>query len=160
MNELLSAYNRLPRREQLALLLLTVVFALFLLWVALLNPLQKKRTQLQQANVAATQSLGRVQIMTAQIKQAQAQGNSARSGENINGLIDSSLRNHGLSMSGFQPGSAGEVRVRLDSAAYGPLMAWLHELESKQGVSIRDLSIATGNNPGQVAVNLRLHKAQ
>lgn len=159
MNALLTALNRFPRREQIALLAMGLVVLLFLLWVALLNPLQKKRAQLQQVNVATSQSLGRVQILAAQIKQLQNQGNQARSGENINGLIDTSLRNHGLSMSGFQPGSAGEVRVRLDRAAYGSLMSWLHELE-QQGVSIRDLSVAAGNDPGQVAVNLRLHKAQ
>ncbi len=160
MNALLTALNRFPRREQIALLALGGLLVLFLLWVALLNPLQKKRAQLQQANVATAQSLGRVQILAAQITQQRDQGNQARSGDNINGLIDTSLRNHGLSMSGFQPGSAGEVRVRLDRAAYGSLMAWLHELEHQQGVTIRDLSVAAGNDPGQVAVNLRLHKAQ
>src|SRR5690606_14069472 len=102
---------------------------------------------------------GRVQILAAQIQQLRSEGN-ASAGENINGLIDSSLRANGLQMSGLQPGSNGEVRVRLDRASYQPLMQWLYELEYKQGITVTDLSLASTNDPGQVTVNLRLQKGQ
>ncbi|ACE83545.1 type II secretion system protein GspM [Cellvibrio japonicus] len=160
MNQLFAFLNRYQRREQIALLALGIAVVIFLLWILILAPLQKKREQLQTANTAATQTLGKVRIMAAQIQQARDQGGQARSGENISGLIDSSLRGNGLTMSGFQPGVAGEVRVRLDRAAYEPLMQWLYELEFKHGVSVRDLSLAATNDPGLVTVNLRLQKAQ
>lgn len=159
MNQILNLLNKYNRREQMMILGCAVVLVLYLVWLLLLTPIQKKRDQLYQANTSSTQTLGRVQIMAAQIQQLRAQGN-ASANENINGLIDSSLRNNGLQMSGLQPGSDGEVRVRLDKAAYQPLMQWLYEMEYKQGINVTDLSLASTNDPGQVTVNLRLQKAQ
>jgi general secretion pathway protein M len=70
------------------------------------------------------------------------------------------LRANGLQMTLLQPGSNGEVRVRLDRAAYEPLMQWLYEMEYKQGITVTDLSLASTNDPGQVTVNLRLQRGQ
>jgi general secretion pathway protein M len=159
MNQLLNFLNKYSRRDQMLILGCGMAVALYLLWLLVLPPIQNKRDQLLAANVASTQTLGRVQIVAAQIQQARNAGATA-STENLSGLIDSTLRANGLSMSGFQPGANGEARVRLDRAAYEPLMQWLYEIEFKQGVTVSDLSIATTNDPGQVTVNLRLQKAQ
>ena len=158
MNQLLNFLNKYNRREQMMILGCGLAVLLYLLWLMVLVPIEKKRDQLFAANTASTQTLGRVQVMAAQIQQARNAGTSASS-ENISGLIDSTLRANGLSMSGFQPGTNGEARVRLDRASYDSLMQWLYELEFKQGVTISDLSIAATNDPGQVTVNLRLQKA-
>lgn len=159
MNQLLNLLNKYNRREQMMILGCAVVLVLYLVWLLLLTPIQKKRDQLYQANTSSTQTLGRVQITVAQIQQLRSQG-SANANENINGLIDSSLRANGLQMTGLQPGSNGEVRIRLDRAAYQPLMQWLYEMEYKQGITVTDLALASTNDPGQVTVNLRLQKAQ
>jgi general secretion pathway protein M len=158
LNQLLNTLNKYNRREQMLILGCGFAVVLYLFWLLALTPIQKKRDQLLAANVASTQALGRVQITAAQIQQFRAAGVSGGS-ENISGLIDSTLRANGLSMSGFQPGSNGEARVRLDRAAYAPLMQWLYEIESKHGITVSDLSIASTNDSGQVTVNMRLHKA-
>ena len=158
MNQLLNFLNKYNRREQMLILGCGVAVALYLLWLVVLTPIQSKRDQLLAANVASTQTLGRVQIAAAQIQQARTAGANV-STDNISGLIDTTLRANGLSMSGLQLGANGEVRVRLDRAAYGPLMQWLYEIEFRQGITVSDLSIAATNDPGQVTVNLRLQKA-
>jgi general secretion pathway protein M len=158
MNQLLNLLNKYNRREQMLILGCGLVVVLYLIWLLVFTPIQNKRDQLVAANIASTQTLGRVQIVAAQIQQARNAGASSNS-ENISGLIDTTLRANGLSMSGFQPGANGEARVRLDRAGYGPLMQWLYEIEFKQGITVSDLSIATTNEPGQVTVNLRLQKA-
>jgi len=159
MNQLLNLLNKYNRRDQMLILACSLIVVLYLLWLMVLTPIQNKRDQLLAANVASTQTLGRVQIVAAQIQQLRTAGASA-STENLSGLIDSTLTANGLSMSGFQPGANGEARVRLDRAGYEPLMQWLYEIEFKQGIAVIDLSIATTNDPGQVTVNLRLQKAQ
>ena len=159
MNQILNLLNKNNRREHMMILGCGIAVVLYLVWLLLLTPIQKKRDQLYQANTSSTQTLGRVQILAAQIQQLRAQG-SANANENINGLIDSSLRANGLQMTGLQPGSNGEVRVRLDRAAYEPLMQWLYEMEYKQGITVTDLSLASTNDPGQVTVNLRLQRGQ
>lgn len=158
MNQLLSFLNKYNRREQTLMLGCGLAVMLYMIWLLVFVPIEKKRDQLLAANTATTQTLGRVQIAAAQIEQARARGASA-STENLSGLVDSSLRANGLSMSGFQPGANGEVRVRLDRANYESLMQWLYDLEFKQGVRISDLSVAATNEPGQVSVNLRLQRA-
>jgi general secretion pathway protein M len=158
MNQLLSFLNKFNRREQTMILGCGLAVILYLIWLLVFVPIEKKRDQLLAANTATTQTLGRVQIAAAQIQQARARGASA-STENLSGLVDSTLRANGLSMSGFQPGANGEVRVRLDRANYESLMQWLYDLEFKQGVRISDLTIAATNEPGQVTVNLRLQRA-
>lgn len=159
MNQLLNLLNKYNRHEQMLILGCGVLVVLYLLWLLVLAPIQNKRDQLLTANVASTQTLGRVQIAAAQIQQFRTAG-AGVSTENISGLIDTTLRSHGLAMSGFQPGANGEARVRLDRAAYGALMQWLYEIEAKQGITVSDLSIATTNEPGQVSVNLRLQKSR
>jgi general secretion pathway protein M len=157
INQLLALLNKYSRRDQMLILGCAVAVAVYLIWLVVLTPIQNKRDQLLAANVASTQTLGRVQIAAAQIQQARNAGANI-SNDNISGLIDTSLRANGLSMSGFQPGANGEVRVRLDRAGYAPLMQWLYEIEFKQGIRVSDLSIAATNDPGQVTVNLRLQK--
>ena len=157
MNQIFTLLNKYNRREQMMLLACALAVAVYLLWLVVLTPIQNKRDQLLAANTASTQALGKVQIMAAQIQQMRSEGANTNAG-NISGVIDSSLRANGLSMSGFQPGANGEVRVRLERAAYEPLMQWLYEMEFKQGISVSDLSIAATNDVGQVTVNLRLQK--
>ncbi len=157
MNQILTLLNKYNRREQMMLLACALAVSAYLLWLIVFAPIQNKRDQLLTANTASAQALGRVQIMAAQIQQLRSQGTSTGS-TNISGVIDSSLRANGLSMSGFQPGANGEVRVRLERASYESLMQWLYEMEFKQGISVSDLSIAATNDVGQVTVNLRLQK--
>ncbi len=159
MNEIYTFLNRYSRRDQLAMLSLGLVLVLYIAWLLVVKPLEKKRDQTYSANQAATQTLGKVQLQVAQIKQARAQGANPSDAGNINALIDSSLRANGLSMSGFQPGAGGEVRLRLERAPYDALMAWLYEMEFKRGVAVKDISVAATNDAGIVTVNLRLQKA-
>lgn len=158
INQLLNLLNKYNRRDQTLILGCGLLVVLYLLWLVVLVPIQNKRDQLLAANTASTQTLGRVQIATAQIQQFRTAGASA-STENINGLIDSTLRANGLAMNNLQPGANGDARVRIDRAAFGPLMQWLYELEFKQGITVSELSIAATNDPGQVSANLRLQKA-
>ena len=159
MNKFFTFLSRYNRREQTALLLCALAIALYLVWAVLLNPLAKTRAAQLQTNTAASQSLGRVQILAARLEQARTQGTSgSMSGESISQLVYSSLQTNGISISQFQPGTAGEARVRLDKANYESLMQWLYDIEFKHHIVVRELSLAGTNDPGLVTVNLRLQK--
>ena len=154
--ELLSQYNR---REQTILLAGALAVALYLLWMAVISPLQAKRDQQLTTNAATAAALGRVELLALKVKKAKSESQTTGGSDtNISQLIDTSLQAVGLSMSGFQPGTRGEVRVRLDNVSYEPLMQWLYDLEYKHDVSIRDLSLASTTQPGLVTTNIRLRK--
>lgn len=160
MNKLFDTLSQFNRREQLLILIGVVAFSLYLVWALFLSPLQHKRALLITTNTALEQSYGQVQLMVQQIKDQLQQSNQSIGGgaENINGLINTSLSENGISMSAFQPGTGGEVRVRIDKTSSDSLMQWMYDLEVKHHVSIRELSITSSNDPGQVAVNIRLLK--
>jgi general secretion pathway protein M len=159
MDKLLASLSQFNRREQTALLIGGLLIAFYLLWMVVLSPLNNKRDLLIKATTNMQQSLGRVQVLARQLEQLAQQSNQASvSGDNLSGLIDASLRDNGMTMSSFIPGTNGEVRVRIDKVATEPMMQWLHDLESKYHIAIRELSITASNDPGQVSINLRLVK--
>ncbi|WP_347332650.1 type II secretion system protein M [Marinimicrobium locisalis] len=152
----LSRYNR---REQTIMLVGALAVALYILWQAVLVPLSEWREQQVRSNNAVSQSLGRVELLAAQMRKAEQQAQSAaRDDSNISALVDSSLRANNLSMSGFQPGTGGQVRVRLDKVPYDRFMQWLHEMEYQHDVSVVDFSMAGASEQGRVTVNIRLQK--
>jgi general secretion pathway protein M len=158
MNQVWTFLNKYNRREQLLILGLAAFLVVFIFWAVIISPLNKKRDLLIRQNTATSESLGQVQMMVAQIQQLQNQGAQAQSSENISGVIDTSLRNNGLKMDGFQPGPSGDVRVRLEAARYDSLMQWLYELEYRHGIRILEISLAETRDIGVVTVNLRLQK--
>lgn len=158
MKNLFSILSRYNRREQTALLLCALAIGLYLIWAIILNPLAQQRAAQLQANTTATQSLGRVQILAARLEQSRGQNTRTGGGENLSQLVYSSLQANGISISQFQPGTAGEARIRLDKANYEALMQWLYDIEFKHQVTVRELSLAASNDPGLVTANLRLQK--
>jgi general secretion pathway protein M len=158
MNELFALLNKYNRREQTMLLGLAVFLVVYIFWVAILSPLYNKRDTLIRTNAAASESLGKVQLMSAQIQQLRNQGVQGQVSDNINGLVSSSLNANGLKMDGFQPGPSGDVRVRLEMARYDALMQWLYDLEYRHGISILELSLSETRDAGLVTVNIRLQK--
>lgn len=158
MEKLLSSLSQFNRREQMTLLIGAVLITVYILWLAVLSPLKHKRDSLLKTTTATELSLGKVQLLARQFEVLAQQSNQASAGGDISGLIDSSLRDNGMTMSSFTPGAGGEVRVRIDKAASEPLMQWLYDLEVKYHIGIRELSITASNDPGQVSINLRLIK--
>jgi general secretion pathway protein M len=158
MKQLLDSLSRFNRQEQTMIVAGSIVVFLYLLWIVLLAPLQRKVDRLTLTNVATTQSLGRVQLMAQKLEGLSQLSQGGAGGDNLSGLVDSSLRENGLSMSNFSPSPGGEARIRIDKASSEALMQWLYDLETKHFVAIRELSITASNDPGQVSVNVRLQK--
>lgn len=160
MNTLFTYLSRYNRREQSILLLGALVVFLYLLWRVLLVPLQDWHQQQVQSNTNTVQTLGRVKVLSARLEEYRREGSrdSGQSGGNISRLIDSSLSENNLSMSGFQPGTGGEVRVRFDEIPYERFIQWLYDIEYKHDIGVTDLSMAATNQQGHVTVNIRLQK--
>ncbi len=159
MNRLFEQLARFNRREQAMLLLGGFAIFLWLLWMVLLSPLQNRLERQLQSNTSAMQTQSDVQLYAARIQSYRArEGRSTGDSASISRIVDTSLRANNLSMTSLQPGTAGEVRVRLDQAPYDRLMQWLYDLEYRHDLSIQDLSIAGGNEPGRVNVTVRLRQ--
>jgi general secretion pathway protein M len=157
MNALKNWLAQASPREQITLGVGAIALVVYLLFVAVLDPLHESLQAQAQRNFASQEALQRMRTMAARwVHRDQSKG-QARS-TSIVELVDRSLRRHNLRMSGMQPSGSSDVRLRMDQVNYDALMAWLYDMEVTEGVQIRDLSVAAGPDPGTVVVNVRLHK--
>lgn len=153
--------QQLSLRDQSMLALLAGALALYVLYQALIHPLAVANQRLENQNASAQKSLAAVTQMAAELRalqQSSTQG-AADQSENLTQLIDRTVASNNLRMSRFQPGSNGDVQVRLDNMAFDQVLRWLNELESAQSVTIRELVVAPGSAPGLVNVSARLFRA-
>lgn len=158
MNAFKQWWDQNSSRDQMAILALGICFLLFILFMGILKPLQEKRVTQLRNNQSAMSSLKNVRDMAALWANRDANLSQSSSRGSIVEIVDTTLRAHNLRLSGMQPSGLNDVRLRLDQARFDNLLAWLHEMEVSQGLQIKDLSVATADEPGIVSVNMRLHR--
>ena len=149
--------QQLSLRDQKMLAILAGALVLFALYQIALRPIAAANARLAAQNAAAQNSLAEVTQMAAQLRvlqQTQAQQNGG--GENLTQLVDRTVAANQLHMSRFQPGSSGDVQVRLDNVSFDQTLRWLNDLESAQSVAVRELVVAPGAASGLVNVSVRL----
>ncbi len=160
LQQLAQRFYAQPRREQIMLLTASACVLLYTVWFALVVPLQEAVKAERARTLSVSRSLARVESLAASVAQANQQQTreSQKPLTSIAELVDRSLRDNGLVMRGFQPSSDGEARLRLDNVPYDRLLQWLHDLETVQGVQIRELATSASSTAGRVMVNVRLRK--
>jgi len=156
---MLSRWQQLSLRDQAMLVLLGVAVAIYLLYQLAWRPLAAANSQLQTQNAAATQSLGTVTRLAAQYRELQRSSAQNQSqGQNLAQVVDQTVAANNLHMSRFQPGSSGDVQVRLDNAPFDQVLRWLNQLEAAHSVTIKELAVAPGSASGLVNVSVRLYR--
>lgn len=157
MNAFKTWLAQASSREQLTLGLGAIALVIYLLFVGVLDPLRQDLDQQLHRNQASQEALQRMRIMAANwINRDQGEGQAGSA--SIVELVDRSMRQHNIRMSGMQPSGSSDVRLRMDQVNFDSLLAWLYDMEITEGVQVRDLSVAAGADPGTVVVNVRLHK--
>ena len=158
MNGLKDWWNQNSVRDQLALVVLGFCFALFILYVGILKPFQNKRDTQLDVNESAMQALNRVHELASIYKnQGDSSGNQTSS-RSIVEIVDTSLRANDLRLSSMRPSGSSDVQLRMDQVRFNDFLTWLAEMEVSEGIQVKDLTVATTDNPGVVSVNIRLHK--
>ncbi|WP_188152336.1 type II secretion system protein M [Teredinibacter waterburyi] len=158
MNEIKEWWNQASSRDQIYLVALGLVLALYFLYAAILKPTYDMRNAQLRTNIAQTEALARVREYAAiWMSRDEANAGAAKKASIVE-AVDESLRKHSLQLSGMQPSGNSDVRLRLDQVNFDNFLAWVNEVENAQRIEIKDLSIANGSNPGFVSVNVRLHR--
>lgn len=156
MNELKQKFMDLPPRDQLLLMVLSGVVVLYILIFVLLLPMQRSLKEAEVRNQRALVEQETVRELAGQVLAQRQSGSQPGGNTSLNALLNDSLREFGLVMENFQP-SGSTARVRLSTSDFNKVLAWLHELEVRQGLTVRDLTVASDQNaPGAVQVNLQL----
>ena len=156
-----SWFSQFNQREQLSILVLGFALALYLLYMVVWSPLASQRDQLEVQNRGVAASLQRVDAMVSEVLQLRAgEGRSgAGARRNLTSLINQSTRRLQLAVTRLQPNSRGEIQVRFEAAEFDDLLQWLYEMESVEGLLVREASITQTGSSGRVNATVRLAQA-
>ena len=149
-------FYRFNTREQLSLLLLGGALLLYLVYMLLWSPLDQRRDDMAQRNVAAAESLQRVDGMVSEILRLRESGGATTQRGNLTGLINQTTASAGLTVTRMQPNSRGEVQVRMESVPFDGVMAWLNLLENREGLVVHEVSLSQSGDGGRVNATVRL----
>lgn len=152
-------FVNLTQREQLSLLVMALAVGLYLLFMVLVAPLDSAREQMAQQNRGVAESLQRVDVLVSQIMQQREGGAASGARRNLTSLINRSTSSYSLQVDRLQPNSRGEVQVRLENAVFDDLAAWLHQVEYREGLLVREASITQAGSAGRVNATIRLAQA-
>ena len=147
------------QREQMSLLALVFVVALYLLYIVVWSPLQTMRDDLQVQNHGVADSLVQVDAMVSEIMHLRDSGARPDTRRNLTSLINRSTSRRQLQVSRLQPNSRGEIQVRLESAAFDEVLDWLHEMENQQGLLVMEAAITPAGMAGRVNATVRIAQA-
>ena len=149
------------QREQLSLLVLGFALGMYLLYMLVWSPLAGQRDRLEAQNRSVAASLERVDVMVSEVLQLRAVEGRSSGGRqrNLTSLINQSTARLQLAVTRLQPNSRGEIQVRFESAAFDDLLQWLNEMESREGLLVREASITQAGSSGRVNATVRLAQA-
>ena len=149
----------LNQREQMSVMALGVAVVLYVLFQFVWTPLEQKRESLALQNTAVAQSLVRVDAMVSELQALRDSGANVGTRRNLTSVINQTTGRLNLPVSRLQPNSRGEIQVRLENAAFDDLLKWLHEMEYREGLLVREVSITQGGATGRVNATVRMAQA-
>ena len=152
-------FSQLEQREQLSLLVLGFALGLYVVYMLVWSPLDRQRDQLALQNQAVASSLQRVDTMVSEITQLRGSGGRTSQRRNLTSLINQSTARLELQVNRLQPNSRGEIQVRLEGAAFDNLLLWLHEMEYRESLLVREVSITQSGTVGRVNATVRIAQA-
>lgn len=152
-------FAQLSQRDQLSLLVLGLALGLYLVYLLAWQPLANKRELLERQNSAVATSLQEVDAMVSEILRLRDSGAGAGTRRNLTSLINQSTRRRGLQVTRLQPNSRGEIQVRLEGAAFDEVLAWLHEMESQEGLLVMEAAVTPAGMAGRVNATVRIAQA-
>lgn len=154
-------FVKLSLREQIAVLIMGVALAVYILWWLLIVPQGRAIDRLIERNQAQAESLHRVESMVSEIRvlrSSESAGGRRGRAQLVSALTDSANRFQ-LRLTRVQPNSSGAVQLRFDTAAFEPLLRWLHSLENDEGLIIEELSLNQTSTAGVVSASVRVASA-
>jgi len=149
-------FTRLDRREQLSLLVLAAVIVLYLLWILLWSPVAAMRDRMLAQNAATAAALVRVDTLVAELQQARVSAGPGGQRSNLTAVVNQSTGRFGLPVNRLQPGSRGDLQVRLENARFADLIAWLHHLELAEDLVLDEVAITQAGSAGFVNATVRI----
>lgn len=157
LDELKQKFLDLSPKDQLMLAVGALAVLVYILLFVILLPMQSEMRKMEKRNMQALDEQGEVRELAGKLLAKQNAGESTGGDQSLNGILNSSLRAHGLLMENFQP-SGNSARVRLRSGEFNKVLGWINEMEVRQGMTIKNLTMTADESPGSVMVSLTIQQ--
>ena len=150
MSTLQNYWQGLKPQEQKLLQLAGGVFAVFFIVMMVIRPLNNAVTSAK-ADYKNQQEL--LHYLEQSIVKLKAKGSAKVPGNNnVSSVVNRTRGRYQIEISRMQPNSDG-LRVTIDNVEFNKLLSWLEELVYKQGVHVKNIELAQGDQPGFVRVS-------
>ena len=143
-------YQALPARDQLIVRAVGLFVALALVFVVIYAPLIKEQRSLQSKLDRAVVSYNK--IAENAHKFGGAGGTNAGP---VLSVVTQQARRSGITLSRYEQDGKG-LRIWVDKVAFDEAIAWLEELQAKNGIVVSQINIDRKDNPGWVDLRATL----
>lgn len=152
-------YDSLNDTERLVVHAVAVLFILVLVLLLLILPAQNSLRDAQQ-KLTAQQSLLSWMKQNEPLARQAARGGSSASASNqpLPSLVTSTASSMGVTVKRFEPESDDKLRVWLEKASFDKTARWMHQLESRYGIRIVNISVDAEREQGLINAKLVLQK--
>lgn len=152
-------FNNLPKRERILLMVAAALIALFVIVNGVYKPILDKKQRLISANEATAKDIAWAKQTGDEIRQLRGQSTAPSSGRmSLSQMADQAAARHKLRIARFQPSGDSEAQIWLEKVEYKKVLAWLDQLESDYGLTIKAAAINSANVSGFVTARIRIKK--
>lgn len=153
----------LQSRERKTLIMGGVVLLISVVYFGMWEPFQTKLARLEQAVEKNRALLGWMERSAAQVEALRrvnrpAAGKRVSDGRSLLALVDQTAKRSrlGAALKRVEPEGKAAVRVWLEQAPFDDMMRWLSQLEQRNGIVIKSITIDRQDTPGRVNARIRL----
>lgn len=155
-----TRFHGLPKRDQLALKVLTLGIIIFMAFIFVWQPVQAFKESSKAASEQAYQDLVwmKENQAAARIAGRQQQGNQQRpvSAQSLLSTVSASAQRFSIDLQRFEPRGDSKVNVWLDRVPFDQMMLWLSDINQKNNIVVEQMTVDKTDQPGQVSARLSL----
>lgn len=156
-------YRQREPREQQALQLLAVSFAVVFAWLLIWQPASDGLRDARQDYERQQQMLMWLRDNREAVEAARADRDdrtpAQRGDDDWIDMINTSAGEREISLAGFTPEGDRAVRISLERQEFASVMSWFQHLEDEYGVQASTVDLSAGREPGTVDLRATLRRS-
>jgi general secretion pathway protein M len=138
-------------REQRLVLVMGSVFAIFLLYSLIWQPLNERLVKTKQTLASRQALLSWVSENTVRYQNVKSTSGGKKSSGSLSSIINRTANQQQLTISRLQL-QGDNLQVWLDSAPFTSLLFWLEHLANNENLQVQAIDLAQGDKQGEVRV--------
>lgn len=154
------SFYALQPREQNLITVLGVVVVIALVYLLLMYPAQNsvadanKRLQAKQSLLTWMQANEDAAKTAAKL----TSGGSSSGSKDILGAVNKAASRYQIRLQRYEPEGKDKLRVWLEDMSFNNTVRWLHQLESRDGITVSSISLDSEKEAGLISAKIVLKK--